>query len=50
MKATGYAIGIVVGIVVTLFLIRIWNKDGRMKTRYDEMQEKIRGKSYMYGF
>ncbi|MBR5377076.1 MAG: hypothetical protein IK139_07315 [Lachnospiraceae bacterium] len=50
MKGTGYAIGIVVGIVLTLFLIRIWNKDGKMKTRYDEMQEKTRGKAYMYGF
>lgn len=50
MKATGYAIGIVVGIVVTLFLIRIWNKDGKMKTRYDEMQKKTRGEAYMYGF
>ena len=50
MKGTGYAVGIIVGIVITLFLIRIWNKDGKMKTRYDEMQEKARGKAYMYGF
>ena len=50
MNGAGYAIGIVFGIVITLFLIRIWNKDGKMKTRYDEMQEKTRGKAYMYGF
>ncbi len=49
-QGTGVAVGIAVGIVIVLVLMRVWNKDGRMKTRYDEMQQKIRGQAYKYAF
>ena len=40
----GMAIGIFIGIIISLFVIKAFNKDGKMKTKYDEMQELVRGR------
>ncbi|MCR5417452.1 MAG: hypothetical protein K6E84_00880 [Lachnospiraceae bacterium] len=44
------ATGVVVGLVISAFLLRYMNKNGVMKTEYDEMQQKARGKAYKYAF
>ena len=46
MKTNTYAwiAGIIVGIVVAVFVVlRFMNKDGAIKTKYDERQQKARG-------
>lgn len=47
-------IGVIVGIFVGLFLVaviyKIANKNGKIKTEYDERQEVIRGVGYKYAF
>ena len=48
--ATGVAVGLMVGLVIAFALLKAANTDHKMKTEYDERQQKIRGKSYMYGF
>ena len=49
-RQMGIAIGIVVGIIIVMIVLKAINKDGKMRTEYDEMQEKARGKAYMYAF
>lgn len=49
-KMVGIAVGIMVGLVLCLILYRVMNKDGKIKTQYDEMQQIIRGKGYKYAF
>ena len=46
----GVACGVAVGLVICVVVFKWFNKDGKIKTQYDEMQEKARGKAYMYGF
>lgn len=54
MMGTWYAscitIGIIVGLLISIVIIKFSNKDGKAKTEYDEMQERERGKAYKYGF
>ena len=49
-KNIGMAMGIFIGIIISLFVIKAFNKDGKMKTKYDEMQELVRGRAYKYAF
>lgn len=49
-KSFGIGIGIMVGIIISIFVIKAINKDGKFKTKYDEMQQIARGKAYKYGF
>ncbi|MCR5107326.1 MAG: hypothetical protein K6B28_04110 [Lachnospiraceae bacterium] len=49
-QGSGIALGLFTGIIIVIVLIKIWNKDGKLKTQYDEMQEKARGKAYKYAF
>ena len=49
-RMTGLAVGICVGLVIVILVMRLLNKDHRFKTDYDERQERIRGRGYMYGF
>lgn len=44
-----YALGVLVGVLVGL-LMKAINRDGKIKTEYDERQKEARGKGYMYGF
>ena len=50
----GYIVGIAVAIAITAVLVvligKFANKNGRIKTEYDERQNIVRGKGYMIGF
>ena len=46
----GYIVGIMVGIVLVVLLLKLVNKNGRAKTEYDERQQIERGKAYKWGF
>ena len=48
--SVGMAIGLMVGLVIAVILLKIANKDHKAKTQYDERQEMIKGRGYMYGF
>ena len=48
--AVGTAVGIFVGLIICIFVFKAMNKDGKMKTKYDEMQILVRGKAYQYAF
>ena len=49
-RMIGIAVGIMIGLIICLILYRVMNKDGKIKTQYDEMQQIIRGKGYCYAF
>ncbi len=49
-KMLGVGIGIIAGLIISFFVLKAINKDGKVKTEYDEMQKLIRGKAYMYAF
>lgn len=49
-KRIGLAMGLLIGIIISLFVLKAFNKDGKMKTKYDEMQELVRGRAYKYAF
>ena len=46
----GWITGIIVGIILVIILIKVINKDGALRTKYDERQQIARGKANMYGF
>ena len=54
MSGNAHLIGIIVGIAVGLILVAIiyktLNVSGNGKTEYDERQQIVRGRGYMYGF
>lgn len=45
-----WAVGIVVGIILVIILLKALNRDGAVKTKYDERQLVVRGKAYKVGF
>ncbi len=47
---TALALGIIVGLVLVIFVIKFMNKDSASATKYDEMQQRARGFAYKYGF
>ena len=47
---TGVAVGLMVGMIIVVFALKLIHKDGKMKTRYDEMQKINRGKAYAISF
>lgn len=49
-KGIAMAIGIVVGLVFCVGIFKFANRDSKLKTEYDERQQSIRGKAYMYAF
>lgn len=49
-RMIGIAVGIMIGLIICLILFRVMNKDGKIKTQYDEMQQITRGKGYKYAF
>lgn len=49
-RMIGIAVGIMIGLIICLILYKLMNKDGKIKTQYDEMQQIIRGKGYCYAF
>ena len=46
----GLAVGIIVGLIICVLLAKFGNKDGAVKSKYDERQEAVRGKAYRYAF
>ena len=48
--SVGITVGIIVGLVIAFALLKAANTNHRMKTDYDERQQLIRGKGYMYAF
>ena len=48
--SAGFAIGIMVGLVIVVLLFKYANKDGRIRTEYDERQKTVRGKAYRFAF
>ena len=53
MNATasvGMAFGLMVGLIIAAILLKVANKDHRLKTQYDERQEMIKGRGYKYSF
>ena len=46
----GWIIGIIIGIILVIILLKVLNKDGAVRTKYDERQQIVRGKAYMCGF
>lgn len=42
------ALGIFIGVCVGVFLLAVCNRNGRIKTEYDERQQVIRGVGYKY--
>lgn len=49
-KLVGIVFGVTVGLVICFIAFRFLNKDGSIKTKYDERQDIARGKSYRFGF
>lgn len=49
-RSAGIAFGIILGLVIAVILLRVANTNKKIKTDYDERQQMIRGKGYMYGF
>ena len=49
-KSVGIATGIIFGLLVCVILFKFMNRDKSIKTKYDERQEAVRGRGYMYGF
>ena len=41
----GLAVGIIVGLIICVLLAKFGNKDGAVKSKYDERQEAVRGKA-----
>ena len=52
MNATslGFVIGLMIAAVLIVFIFKFANKDGKVKTEYDERQKAVRGKAYKYAF
>lgn len=46
----GVIMGLATGLIITAILMTFFNKDGRLKTQYDERQKSVRGRAYKYGF
>ncbi|WP_051545606.1 hypothetical protein [Butyrivibrio sp. MC2021] len=44
------AVGLLVGLLVAMIIIKFANKDKKIKTQYDERQQNILNKGYKYGF
>ena len=49
-RMTGLAGGIIVGLLLVVVIMKLINKNKKMKTEYDEMQKIIRNKGYCYAF
>ena len=46
----GLAVGLMVGLVLVVILLKFANKDKKIKTEYDERQKEIKNKGYVIGF
>ena len=49
-RSAGFAIGIIVGLILCVVAVKFANKNHKLKSEYDERQKLIKGRGYMYGF
>ena len=49
-SSIGFAMGVIVGLILVVLLFKYANRDGKVKTEYDERQKAVRGKAYRYAF
>ncbi len=49
-RSMGFIVGLMISAVLVVIIFKISNKDGRLRTEYDERQLAVRGKAYMYAF
>ena len=49
-KGIGFAAGLMVGLILVVVLFKIANTDRKIKSEYDERQQRIRGRAYKYAF
>ena len=49
-KGMGFVVGLIVGLVLVVIFFKIANTDKKIKSEYDERQQRIRGKAYKYAF
>ncbi len=49
-RSVGFAIGIIVGLILCVVAVKFANKNHKLKSEYDERQKLIKGRGYMYGF
>ena len=45
-----WSLGLIIGIIFAIIIIKMFNKDGKAVTKYDERQKVVRGEAYKYGF
>ncbi len=48
--SAGMAMGLMVGLVIAVILLKVANKDHKLKTQYDERQELVKGKAINIAF
>ena len=46
----GVAVGLVMGLLLVVALLKFSRRDGSLKCKYDERQELVRGRGFKYGF
>lgn len=46
----GFIAGLMIGLVLVVIFFKFANMDKRVKSEYDERQQRIRGKAYKYSF
>ena len=49
-KGIGFIAGLMIGLVLVAIFSKIANTDKKVKSEYDERQQRIRGKAYKYSF
>ena len=49
-RTVGIFLGILIGLIICFIAFKVMNKNGKIKTEYDERQNEIRGLAYKYGF
>lgn len=49
-RLAGLFTGIIVGLIICYFAFKKMNKNGKLRTEYDERQKEIRGKGYQCAF
>ena len=49
-SSVGFVIGLMIAAVLIVVLFKYANKDGKVRTEYDERQKAVRGKAYKYAY
>ena len=49
-KSSGFAVGIMVDLILVVIFFKFANSNHKIRTEYDERQKELRGRGYMFGF